>query len=81
TPFDYPFCLDWRITDSAQKKLVVLMARRDSHCLADLLHRWDSDELDCDIDCVISNHQDRRSMVEWHDIRYYHVPVDPKDKE
>ncbi len=48
--------MDWRITDSAQKKRVVLMASRESHCLADLLHRWHSDELDCDIACVISNH-------------------------
>ena len=39
--------MDWRITDTAQKKRVVLMASRESHCLADLLHRWHSDELDC----------------------------------
>ena len=57
------------------------MASRESHCLADLLHRWHSDELDCDISCVISNHNDLRSMVEWHGIPFYHVPVDPKDKE
>ncbi|NVL29554.1 formyltetrahydrofolate deformylase [Pseudomonas syringae pv. actinidiae] len=81
TPIAEEFSMDWRITDSAQKKRVVLMASRESHCLADLLHRWHSDELDCDIACVISNHQDLRSMVEWHDIPYYHVPVDPKDKE
>ena len=81
TPIAEEFSMDWRITDSDQKKRVVLMASRESHCLADLLHRWHSDELDCEIACVISNHQDLRSMVEWHNIPYYHVPVDPKDKE
>jgi formyltetrahydrofolate deformylase len=46
-----------------------------------LLHRWHSDELDCEISCVISNHNDLRSMVEWHGIPFYHVPVNPQDKE
>lgn len=80
-PIADEFSMDWRITDSDQKKRVVLMASRESHCLADLLHRWHSDELDCEIACVISNHQDLRSMVEWHNIPYHYVPVDPKDKE
>jgi formyltetrahydrofolate deformylase len=29
---------------------------------------------------VVSNHNDLRSMVEWHGIPFHHVPVDPKDK-
>ena len=80
-PIAEEFSMDWRITDTEQKKRVVLMASRESHCLADLLHRWHSDELDCEISCVISNHDDLRSMVEWHGIPYYHVPVNPQDKE
>jgi formyltetrahydrofolate deformylase len=92
-PFDLPgfhqafapiareFSMEWRVTDSAEKKRVVLMASRESHCLADLLHRWHSDELDCEIACVISNHDDLRSMVEWHGIPYFHVPVEPQNKQ
>lgn len=80
-PIAKEFSMDWRVTDSAQKKRVVLMASRESHCLADLLHRWHSDELDCDIPCVISNHDDLRSMVEWHGIAFEHVPVDPQNKQ
>lgn len=80
-PIAQEFSMEWRITDSAQKKRVVLMASRESHCLADLLHRWHSDELECDIPCVISNHDDLRSMVEWHGIPYHWVPVDPLNKE
>ena len=56
------------------------MASRESHCLADLLHRWHSGELDCDITSVISNHDDLRSMVEWHGIPFHHVPVAPDNK-
>ena len=80
-PIAKQFSMVWRISDSAQKKRVVLMASRESHCLADLLHRWHSGDLDCEIPCVISNHQDLRSMVEWHGIPFFHVPVDPQDKQ
>ncbi|MBU0808662.1 MULTISPECIES: formyltetrahydrofolate deformylase [Pseudomonas] len=80
-PIGREFSMEWRVTDSAQKKRVVLMASRESHCLADLLHRWHSNELDCDIPCVISNHNDLRSMVEWHGIPFFHVPVNPEDKQ
>jgi formyltetrahydrofolate deformylase len=79
-PIAREFSMNWRITDSAVRKRVVLMASRESHCLADLLHRWHSDELDCEIACVISNHDDLRSMVEWHGIPYFHVPVGTADK-
>ncbi|MFG3454305.1 MULTISPECIES: formyltetrahydrofolate deformylase [Pseudomonadaceae] len=80
-PIAREFSMEWRITDSEQRKRVVLMASRESHCLADLLHRWHSGELDCDIPCVISNHNDLRSMVEWHGIPYFHVPVEPGRKD
>lgn len=80
-PIGREFSMEWRVTDSSQPKRVVLMASRESHCLADLLHRWNSGELDCEIPCVISNHDDLRSMVEWHGIPYHHVPVDPQNKE
>ena len=34
SPIAREFSMEWRITDSAQKKRVVLMASRESHCLA-----------------------------------------------
>ena len=79
-PIAREFGMQWRVSDSAERKKVVLMASRESHCLADLLHRFHSGERDCEITSVISNHDDLRSMVEWHGIPFHHVPVDPKDK-
>lgn len=80
TPIARDLQMEWRVTDSGEKPRVVLMASRDSHCLADILNRWHSGDLDCDIRCVISNHNDLRSLVEWHGIPFHHVPVDPHDK-
>src|SRR6185436_11345482 len=74
------YAMHWYIHDSTVRQRVVLLASHASHCLADVLHRWHSDELLCDIPCVISNHENLRSMVEWHEIPFLYVPV-PKGKD
>ena len=73
------FDMQWHLRDNAEKQKVVIMASHASHCLADLLYRWKAGELDCEIPCVISNHENLRGMVEWHGIPFHHVPV-PKDR-
>ena len=75
------FEANWRITDASVPKRVVLMVSRLDHCLADLLHRWRSREMQFDIPCVISNHEDLRDYVEWHGIPYHYVPVPKSDKQ
>lgn len=74
------FEMSWRLSDSTRRPRVVLMVSRESHCLVDLLYRWSAGELDCEIPCVISNHEDLRSLVEWHGIPFHHVPVSSHDK-
>jgi formyltetrahydrofolate deformylase len=72
--------MNWYLRDNNEKQKVVVMASHASHCLADILYRWHSGELHCDIPCVISNHENLRSMVEWHGIPFHYVPVDPDNK-
>ncbi len=79
-PIAEEYGMEWELVDSARRRRVVIMASRASHCIADLLHRWHSGELYCDIPCVISNHENLRSMVEWHGIPFEHVQVDPNNK-
>ena len=43
-----------------------------------MLYRWKAGELYCEIPCIISNHENLRSLVEWHGIPFHHVPV-PKE--
>ena len=73
--------MEWKITDSAVKKRVVVLVSKQEHCLYDLLARWQSRELDIEIPCVISNHADLRGFVEWHGIPFHHVPVSPDNKD
>ena len=72
--------LEWQLRDNSQPQRLVIMASHASHCLADILHRWKSGELRCEIPCVISNHENLRSMVEWHGIPFHYVPVPKEDK-
>lgn len=80
-PIAAEFGMDWKVTDSAQKKRVVILVSKLEHCLFDLLARWQSRELDIEIPCVISNHDNFRKFVEWHGIPFYHVPVTPDTKQ
>jgi formyltetrahydrofolate deformylase len=72
--------MDWKISDSAVRKRVVVLVSKQEHCLYDLLARWKSGELDIDIPCVISNHDTLRGFVEWHRIPFHYVPVSTENK-
>lgn len=74
------FSMKWQLTSTCHKKRVLLMVSKQDHCLDDLLYRWRSGELDCDIPCVISNHLDMKELVEWHGIPFVHIPVTPESK-
>ncbi len=67
------FGMDWQVSDSAVRKRVVMLVSKQDHCLNDLLHRWRSGELEVEVPCVISNHDDLRGFVEWHGIPYHHI--------
>jgi formyltetrahydrofolate deformylase len=68
------FRMDWHLTDTDVPKRVVILASKEDHCVADLLYRWRSGELECDVRCVISNHEDLRGLVEWHGVGFHCVP-------
>lgn len=73
--------MKWNITDSRIKPKVILMVSKQNHCLADLLNRWHTGELDCEICCVISNHDDLSEQVNWYGLKYHHVPMDKDNKQ
>jgi formyltetrahydrofolate deformylase len=45
------------------------------HCVADLLYRWRTGELDCEIPLIISNHREVESMAAFYGIQFVHMPV------
>lgn len=74
------FGMRWTLSDSSVKKRVVVLVSKFDHCLYDLLHRFKNGEYNAEVACVISNHEDLRSLVEWHGIEFAYIPVAPQDK-
>ena len=67
----------WTLTASARKPRVALFCSQYLHCVADLLYRWRSGELDCEISLIVSNHLDVELMAAFYGILFVHIPVTP----
>ncbi|WJG09970.1 formyltetrahydrofolate deformylase [Aliiglaciecola sp. LCG003] len=74
------FSMNWKISDSHQKQRVALLASHESHCLIDILHRWHSGELECDIPCIIANHPQMKQFAQWYNVPFHWVDFSNQDK-
>jgi formyltetrahydrofolate deformylase len=74
-PIAAEFGMEWRLSDSARPPRVVLLATRADHCLVDVLHRWRSGDLQCEVAGVIANHPDLEPYARFHGVPFHHVPV------
>ena len=75
SPIAEQFDMTWQVADSAEKKRMVILVSKYDHCLSDILYRWRNQDFEFDIPCVISNHPDLRSFVEWHGIPYFDIDM------
>src|SRR5260221_389567 len=80
TPIATDLQAEWTIRTAESRRKVIVMVSKLGHCLADLLWRWHSGELDFEIAAVISNHENLRPMVEREGLEFCHLAVDPHDK-
>ena len=74
------FAMDWRISYAHERRRVALMSSREDHCLLDLLWRQRRGELEMDIACVVSNHDDSRVEVEALGVPFHRISVAPGEK-
>jgi formyltetrahydrofolate deformylase len=72
---------DWRISDTAQRRRMVILVSRDGHCLYDLLGRVASRELDVDVTAVIGNHLALADITRAHGIPFFHVAFPANDQD
>ena len=72
--------MTWELKLSADKPRMAIMVSQYDHCLADLLHRYKNNELQCDISLIISNHLNAQKLAEFYGIPFFHIPVE-KDKK
>tara|TARA_B100000497_G_C7667979_1_gene402872 strand:+ start:469 stop:1344 length:876 start_codon:yes stop_codon:yes gene_type:complete len=54
---------------------LAIFVSKYSHCLHDILSRYQSGEWDVEIPFIISNHQKLSSIIENYNIPFHHIPV------
>ncbi|GAB4201064.1 MAG: formyltetrahydrofolate deformylase [Wenzhouxiangellaceae bacterium] len=75
-PLAERFAMHWQWHETTVRRRVALLASRESHCLLDVLHRWHSGELPCDIPCVIANHQAMAQFAQWYELPFHLIDFD-----
>jgi len=65
----------WQLTEGARRPRVALFCSQYLHCMADLLHRWRTGELDCEIPLIVSNHRDVERLAAFYGVAFEHIPV------
>lgn len=63
--------LSFRLYFSDVRPRMAIFVSKMSHCLYDLLARWKAGEFNCDIPCIVSNHEDLRYVALQFGISYH----------
>jgi len=69
------FSMTRQIEYSNRVPIVAIFVSSQAHCLADLLHRHQTGELNCRIALVISNHQKAEPLTRYFDVPFFYMPV------
>lgn len=67
------FVMDFSLYYSDMRHRIAIFVSRDDHCLADLLLRHHSGELDCDIAYVLGNHNVTRPLADFYNIPFHYI--------
>ena len=67
--------MHWKLIAGAQRPRVALFCSHYLHCMADLLQRWHSGELDCEIPVIVSNHREVENLATFYGIPFEYTPV------
>jgi formyltetrahydrofolate deformylase len=79
-PIARDFQMDWRLARSTDSARIAIFVSKHDHCLQDLLYRYQSGELHCEIPLIVSNHPDNQRIADFYRIPYFVVPVTKENK-
>jgi formyltetrahydrofolate deformylase len=65
----------WKLSSGAQLPKMALFCSQYLHCMADLLHRWRTGELHCEIPLIVSNHRDVEKLAAFYGIPFEFVDI------
>jgi formyltetrahydrofolate deformylase len=79
-PIARDFQMNWRLARSNDRPRIAIFVSKHDHCLQDLLYRYQSGELRCEIPLIVSNHPDNQRIADFYRIPYFVVPVSKENK-
>jgi formyltetrahydrofolate deformylase len=79
-PIASRFQMDWQLKSTQKRPRVAIMVSQYDHCLADLLHRHQGGELDCEIPLIISNHRHTEKLAAFYGIPFHLIEVSKETK-
>jgi formyltetrahydrofolate deformylase len=65
----------WRLSASTRRPRIALFCSQYLHCMADLLHRWRTGELLCEIPLIVSNHRAVENLAAFYGIPFQFIEV------
>jgi formyltetrahydrofolate deformylase len=65
----------WQLTSSARRPRMALFCSQYLHCVADLLYRWRTGELHCEIPIIVSNHRAVENLAAFNNIPFEYIPI------
>jgi formyltetrahydrofolate deformylase len=74
------FNMQWQLKLAQHKARVAIMVSQYDHCLADLLQRYKSGELACEIPLIISNHRNTEALAKFYGVDFHYVEVNKDNK-
>ena len=79
-PMAAEFKMTWKMTSSASRPKVALFCSQYLHCMADLLHRWRTGELKCEVPVIVSNHREAENLAAFYGVPFEYLPVTPQTR-
>jgi formyltetrahydrofolate deformylase len=79
-PIASKFQMVWQLHLTGHKKRVAIFVSKHLHCLYDLLYRYRSGQLSCEILLIISNHPDASLLAKEYKIKFHEFAILPENK-
>ncbi|MGE0268144.1 MAG: formyltetrahydrofolate deformylase [Candidatus Omnitrophota bacterium] len=80
SPIASRFNMQWNLYFTGDRIRTAVFVSKHLHCLHDLLYRYRSGELNCDIPVVVSNHPDAKHIAGNFDVKYIETPATAENK-
>ncbi len=74
------FNMEWRLDDTDKIPRLAVFVSKYSHCLFDILSRYQAGEWQVEIPLIISNHLDLEQAAKNLGIDFHHIPIDKENK-